>query len=69
MLQHLKDVRFWVVNIMSGVPGKFVLECIGYPVGDEARDTPLSRMARDGVKIFVRPAQHQYLNTCETTDV
>jgi hypothetical protein len=39
-----------------------VLECIRYPVRDEAGDTPLSSMAGNRVKIFVCPARSSALS-------
>jgi hypothetical protein len=55
MSRRYSCVSFWIHETDYVV----ILERIRYPVRDEARDTPLSQMARDRVKISVCPVQCQ----------
>jgi hypothetical protein len=57
MLQRWKAVRSSIHELMSFMVF-WLLEGVGYPVRDETRYTPLSRMARDGIKVFVRPVRY-----------
>lgn len=56
MLPRFRLVRLVPRFVFSEMVG-FVLERIRNPIRNEARDTPLSRMSRYRVEIFVRPGQ------------